>query len=63
LLSSAACTTTMRYFAQMEAADAIDAEPRMEAERALVDAQRNTQRAEVGLYKLTRSLKAHGFNP
>jgi hypothetical protein len=53
----------MRYFAQMEAADAIDAEPRMEAERALVDAQRNTQRAEVGLYKLTRSLKAHGFNP
>ena len=36
-----------RYFEQMEAADAIDAEPRMEAERALLDAQIQTRRAEV----------------
>ena len=36
-----------RYFEQMEAADTIDAEPRMEAERALLDAQMETRKAEV----------------
>lgn len=36
-----------RYFAAMEAADAIDAEPRMEAERALLEAQMETRHAEV----------------
>lgn len=36
-----------RYFAAMEAADAIDAKPRMEAERALLEAQMETRQAEV----------------
>ena len=39
-----------RYFDQMEAADKIDAEPRMAAERALLDARTETREAEVWLW-------------